>query len=138
MKASLIDRSNYFRGMLVLIGRDRIIHPGERKLALELGRLLDFDKRFCEAAITDLLENKHINANPIFFDERRIAECYLRDGLRVSLIDSELDAREMAWLEDVARANKLPDGWLKKEYGKIEQVDPEALKPENYEIRRYL
>ena len=138
MKAKLIDRSSYYRGVLVLIGRDRIIHPDEQKLALEIGRLLDFDKRFCEAAIADLLENEHINEDPIFFDEREIAECYLRDGLRISLVDNELDTREMAWLDTVARANKLPDGWLKKEYEKIRQSAPGSPAPEDYEIRRYL
>jgi hypothetical protein len=133
-----MDRGSYYRGMLVLIGSDRIIHPEERKLALEFGTLLDFDKRFCEAAIADLLENEHINKNPIFFDERKIAECYLRDGLRVSLIDNELDAREMDWLETVARANKLPDNWLKKEYEKLREAGREESESANYEIRRYL
>jgi len=138
MKASLIDKSNYFRGMLVLIGRDRIIHPGEQKLALEFGRLLDFDKLFCETAIANLLENEHINEDPIFFDEREIAECFLRDGLKISLIDGELDAREMAWLATVARTNKLPDDWLKKEYEKIRKADPSEPASENFEIRRHL
>jgi hypothetical protein len=138
MKASLIDRSNYYRGMLVLIGRDRIVHPDERKLAIELGRLLDFDKRFCEAAIADLLENVHINEDPIFFEERKIAECYLRDGLKVSLIDNELDAREMGWLDTVARVNRLPEGWVQKEYEKISPGGPKASTPADYEIRKYL
>lgn len=138
MKASLMDRGSYYRGMLVLIGRDRIIHPEERKQALELGTLLDFDERFCEAAIANLLENEHINEDPIFFDERKIAECYLRDGLRVSLIDNELDAREMAWLETVARTNKLPAGWLKKEYEKLRNAGQQRSEPAKYEIRRYL
>ena len=138
MKASLIDRSNYYRGLLVLIGRDRIVHPDEQKLAIEFGRLLDFDKRFCEAAIGDLLENVHINEDPIYFDERKILECFLRDGLKVSLIDRELDAREMGWLDAVARANKLPEGWVKREYEKISKHGRKESTPEDYEIRKYL
>jgi len=138
MKASLIDRSNYYRGLLVLIGQDRIIHPDEHTLVLQFGKILNFDKRFCEAAIADLLDNEHINENPIFFDERKIAECFLQDALRLSLIDNEAHTRELAWLETIARANKLSEDWLKKEYRKIREVGLPELTPENSEIQRFL
>ncbi|MEJ2109341.1 MAG: hypothetical protein P8Z37_05400 [Acidobacteriota bacterium] len=138
MKASQIDRSNYFRGLLVLIGRDRIIHPTEHNLALQFGKALDFEKRFCEATIADLLDNEHINEDPIIFDEHKIAECFLRDALKFSLIDKEIHSREMAWLEIIARTNNLPDDWLEKEYRKIKKTALDAFTPETSEIYRYL
>ena len=41
MKASLMDRGNYYRGLLVLIGRDRIIDSREHELMLQLGKILE-------------------------------------------------------------------------------------------------
>ncbi len=138
MKADLIDRSNYFRGMLVLIGRDRIIHSRERELVLQFGKALDFDMRFCEATITDLLENKYINEEPILFDAREMAECFLRDGFRLSLADMEIHSQEIAWLKTVALANNLPDDWIKNEYQKLKDTRPEELIFENFDIHQYL
>lgn len=138
MKASLLDRSNYYRGMLVLIGRDRIIHPAEHKLMLQVGGMLDFDKRFCEAAIANLLENKHINEDPIHFEAREMAECFLRDALKVSLVDKDLHVRELAWLQNVARTNEIPDDWLENERRLVMETALQEYSPESLEIYRYL
>jgi hypothetical protein len=138
MKASLLDRSNYYRGMLVLIGRDRIIHPDEHKLMLQVGGMLDFDKRFCEAAITNLLENEHINEDPIHFDAREMAECFLRDALKVSLVDKDLHVRELAWLQSVARTNEIPDDWLENERRLVMETALQEYSPESLEIYRHL
>jgi hypothetical protein len=138
MKASLLDRSNYYRGLLVLIGRDRIIHPDEHKLMLQVGMMLDFDKRFCEAAITNLLENEHINEDPILFDDREMAECFLRDALKISLVDQELDSREFAWLQNVARTNEIQYEWLENERRLITETALQEYSPESFEIYRYL
>jgi hypothetical protein len=139
MKASLMDRGNYYRGLLVLIGRDRIIDSREHELMLQLGKILDFDVRFCEAAIADLLDNKYINDNPILFDEPEIAECFLRDGLKLALADKELHSRELSWLKTIARTNKLPDDWVDKECRRLllEGKDAE-IQPDSFEIHRHL
>jgi hypothetical protein len=138
MKASLRDRSNYFRGLLVLIGRDRIIHPGENTLTMGVGKILDFDRRFCEAAVKDLLGNEHINENPITFEERVIAECFLRDALRMALIDNDIHSRELAWLKTVAGANDLPGQWMEGEYRKLGKIGLSEITPESLEINKYL
>ena len=138
MKASLIDRSNYYRGLLVLIGRDRIIDPSEHQLMLQLGKVLDFDTRFCEAAIDDLLENKHINEDPISFDEPEIAECFLRDALRLALIGKDIHSRELAWLKTIARTNNLTDEWLENERRLTREMPNAGEPPENFEIQQYL
>jgi hypothetical protein len=109
------DRSNYYRGLLVVAGKDRIIDPRERALMLQFGELIDFDKRFCEAAIDDLLENKYINRDAIIFSNREIAECFLRDALRLAHVDEDIHRLELAWLKAVAYANGLTEEWLNAE-----------------------
>jgi hypothetical protein len=138
MKASLIDRGKYYRGLLVLIGRDRIIDPREHALMLQFGKMLDFDERFCEAAIADLLGNRYITDEPIIFDEPEIAECFLRDALRLALIDKDIHSHELSWLKTIARTNKLADAWLAEECERLRGEDLTENPPESFQIHRYL
>jgi len=138
MKASLIDRSNYYRGLLVLIGRDRIIDSREHDFMLTVGQMLDFDKRFCEAAIADLLDNRHITDEPILFEERTIAKCFLRDALRLALTDTEMHAQELSWLKTIARTNSLTDEWLEKERLRFQEYKSTGTQPDSFEIQPYL
>ena len=112
MKLSLLDRSNYYRGLLVLAGRDRIIDPRERALMLKLGRILDFERRFCEAAIDDFFRNRHITGDPVTFSSPETAASFLHDGIRLACVDGKLHAHELAWLKAVAQANGLKHEWV--------------------------
>ncbi len=113
MKIPLVERSKYYRGLLVLVGRDRIIDTRERALMLEIGQILDFDKRFCENAMNELLRNPQIiRSKPVVFSQTVIAECFLRDGILLALVDEKIHPHEWAWLRKVARANGLPDEWV--------------------------
>jgi hypothetical protein len=138
MKASLMDRGKYYRGLLVLVGRDRIIDPRERALMLQLGKMLDFDEHFCETAITDLLRNRYISNEPILFDEQLIAKCFLRDALRLALIDKELHAHELSWLKTVARTNSITDEWLDKELQGLEKIQLIDVQSDSFEIGPYI
>ncbi len=112
MSLSLVDRSNYYRGLLVLTGRDRIIDPRERDLMLQIGKMLDFEKRFCEAAIDDLMVNPHLMKEPVVFSGPAVAECFFRDAVRLALVDGEINPQELRWLRRVAKANGRTDKWL--------------------------
>lgn len=135
---SLLNRSNYYKGLLVLVRRDRIIDAREKSLLLQVGKVLDFDKRFCEATIDDLLSNAHITREPVIFSDERIRECFFRDALRLALVDGFLHPIELRWLRSVAHANNRSDQWLDdiiREYqekaGTLDSSTP-------FEIQRYL
>ena len=112
MKMPFLDRSHYYRGLLVLTRKDRLIDSREREMLLHLGRILDFDPRFCEAAIDDLLKNPHLNEEPYRFSDRGIAECFMHDAIRLALVDGHVAPNELTWLKAVARANGLAEEWL--------------------------
>jgi hypothetical protein len=112
MRIALVDRSNYYRGLLVLTGRDRIIDPREREFMLQIGKMLDFEKRFCEATIDDLLVNPHLMKEPVVFSSPPVAECFFRDAVRLALVDGEINPQELRWLRRVAQANDRTDEWL--------------------------
>ncbi len=135
MGISLLDRSTYYKGLLVLMGKDRIVDPREREMLLQIGKILDFDKRFCEAAIDDLLQNAYLTGNPVIFSNRQIAECFLSDAVRLALVDEEMHKLEWSWLTDVARGNGITDEWLEREVQRRrENKEPLA----RFAIQKYL
>ena len=138
MTLTLLDRSNYLKGLLILMGRDRIIHPREREHILRACRILDFETRFCTAAIDDLLRNRHITHDPVIFSERHIAECFLRDGIRLSLIDNEIHPHEFAWLKGVALANGLSEEWLALERQRFLERGNSRSDSDRFAIQQYL
>lgn len=107
-----LDRSNYFRGLLVLAREDKKISSKEIALMEEVGRRLGFEKRFCREAIDNILVNEHINPDPPKFSSKVLAEVFLRDAIRLSLLDLELDPHELDWLKKVAEKNKLSRDWF--------------------------
>jgi hypothetical protein len=137
MKLSLLDRSNYYRGLLVLTRRDQVIDPRERELMLELGRILDFDRRFCEAAMDDLLRNPHIRNEPVTFSNQKTADCFLRDGIRLALVDRNISPKELGWLRSVAKANGRTDSWLDGEVQRLGLAEETRESPD-LEIQHHL
>lgn len=112
MNIPLSERGEYYRGLLVLIRKDWIISEEERALMIQLGQRLDFDKRFCENVIDEVMKNPHIKDRPTKFSNRAIAESFLRNAILLSFSDGELHSRERSWLEAVANANGIENEWL--------------------------
>ncbi len=138
MSLSLAEKSTYYRGLLVLARRDRIIHARERELMLQIGRMLDFDARFCEAAIDEVIHNKHISDDPVIFLKPETAECFLKDGLRLALVDGELHPRELDWLRLVAKANHVCDTCLDVESSRTAGIKETFGRSSKLEIQKYL
>jgi hypothetical protein len=129
MNIPLEERGAYYRGLLVLIRRDRNISDRERELMLQLGKKLDFDKRFCESAINDILKNPYIKDKPMLFSDRQTAEAFVNDAILVSLVDEEIHPREMTWIKEVAAVNKIEEEWLSlqlKEW-KFKHLEPQKV-----------
>ena len=115
----LRDRGHYYRGLLVLIRRDRIINAREHELMLKLGRTMDFDMRFCEAAIKELVKNPHIKDEPMIFSDRKVAESFVRDAVALAAVDGEIHPRELDWLKAVAAANGLKKEWVEIQLNRL-------------------
>lgn len=113
MRMSLMDRSQYYKGLMLLIRKDREIHEEEKKIMMAIGETLSFDADFCEDAIKEILTNRYVIDIPPRFSNPAIARCFIKDGLRVSLIDHETHETELAWLKAVADENGLDDSWYK-------------------------
>lgn len=112
MKMTLLDKSNYFRGLLLLAAKDKKLSPPEIDIIKEVGKKLSFEKSFYEEAIRNLLENEHISNDPPKFSNENVTKNFLSDGLKLALSDTNLDPDELIWLKQVAFANNISNEWF--------------------------
>ncbi len=109
------DKSNYLKGLLILIGKDKVIAEQERMLLSEMSYTLGFDPKFCNDAIGELLENEYIIEEPPAFSNKKIAEAFIKDGIKIAFADKELHLYELNWLNAVSDKNGIdPDRGLKE------------------------
>jgi hypothetical protein len=137
MRLSQVEKSHYYKGLLVLLRRDRIVHAREKDLMLQIGEILGFDKRFCESTIDELLSNTNITRDPVYFSDEIIKECFFRDALRLALVDGNFHPSELRWLRKVAHFNGLTDQWLDAVILEVQEKNPAPDKAP-FQIQQYL
>ena len=115
MTNNYLERSNYVKGLLLLIGKDKKITDSERDFLHTIGKTLSFDRKFIENAMNELLENKYLGNEPPVFSQKQYAEAFLRDAIKLVFVDNELSNEEFDWLQSIAVSNGLTDDWLKDE-----------------------
>ena len=115
MELTVLDRSNYFRGLLLLAAKDNKLTESEINIMRNVGSSLGFDKTFSEESINNLLENEHISDDPPQFSSENISKNFLKDGIKLALADTELAPEEIQWLLSVAALNKINSGWFSAE-----------------------
>ncbi len=96
---------------MLLIRKDRKIDAAERTIAVRVGKILGFEKKFIKNVIEQLMDNKYIVDLPPRFSTPDIARCFIRDGLKLSLVDGKIHENELIWLKAVAETNSLEEAW---------------------------
>jgi len=127
MRISVLDGSNYLKGLLLLIRKDRKITDGERELMTRVGKSLGFEKKFIENAIHEILDNKYISPVPPEFSTREITEKFIKDGLAIAFSDMELHPNEEKWLFSVAEHNGIEESWVLMEKEQILRAEDKSL-----------
>ena len=107
MKLTMMDRSTYFKGLLLLIKRDNIVTSEEKLLMTKIGIILGFEKVFIKNSINDLLENEFLTNDVPIFSSKSIAESFILDGLKVAFSDDEFAAEELEYLTEIATNNGI-------------------------------
>jgi len=118
------DRSNYFKGLLLLIGKDFVISKEERSLLKSIGKTLGFENKFIEDSITNLLENQYIIDEPPKFSNKEIAKIFIKDGIKLAISDKELHPFELEWLTETVKVNNLTPQWFSSQLESIVQSSP--------------
>jgi hypothetical protein len=135
MTNNYLDRSNYVKGLLLLIGKDNRITDSERGFLHKIGGALSFDKKFIESAINELFDNEYLGNEPPVFSRKQYAEAFLRDAIQLTLVDNDLTDEEFDWLKSIAVANNISHGWLKNELvnylSSVNALESQKLEIEN-------
>ncbi len=117
MNISIVDGSNYFKGLLLLIRKDRTVSDIEKEMMLRIGKTLGFEKEFCDNAIRDILENDYIEDSPPVFTSKELAQKFIKDGLAIAFSDhATCHPAEEAWLWSVVAVNGVDEFWFQNEY----------------------
>lgn len=127
MNITILDRSNYYRGLLLLARKDRKISEMEVSLMMRIGASLGFDKEFCENAIHEILDNEHVDIWPPVFSAPELAKKFIKDGLTIAGADGNVHEEEEAWLRATARANGIDDRWLDEVRHELPRHDGKTL-----------
>ncbi|MFH1196786.1 MAG: hypothetical protein V1720_13875 [bacterium] len=125
-----LDKSNYLKGLLLLIRKDKIVSEEEREIFMRIGNMLGFEKTFLRDSIQNILINEFIIDQPPKFSDKSIAECFLIDAINLPFVDTSPNSLEMGWLKSIATENKINKDWLKAEIktGKPIKVDESFYK----------
>ncbi len=115
MKISVMDASNYLKGLLLLLRKDGKITQPEIELMKRIGQTLGFEKKFCDSAIQEILGNKYIMDVPPEFSTKELAIKFIRDGLCLAFSDDEVHPFEEQWLRSTAEKNGLDLNFFARE-----------------------
>ncbi len=118
MNIDYCEKGRYFRGLLILIGKDRIIEKSERTMLLDIGENLGFDKKFCNDAILTFLGNPFINQKPPVFSSKTVTLNFLQDAINLAGVDNYIHDDERQWIENIAEINNVEKDWLEKKLNK--------------------
>jgi tellurite resistance protein len=137
MNISIIDGSNYFKGLLLLIRKDRKLTVSEIMLMQKIGKKLGFEKEFCDTAINDIMENEYIEDTPPVFTSQELAQKFINDGLAIAFSDRECHPSEEAWLLNTAVLNGVDEPWFRAAYERAasRQHPPSAMEAEDITVQ---
>lgn len=136
MKISIPDRSLYYKGLMILVRRDREIHEKEKKFMMSIGKKLGFDRKFCAKTMEDILVNHYITDEPPRFSKAVVARSFLLDGLKLSAADGQIHEAEISWLTSVAKQNGLADFW-NEELVKFRSSPPAGISGDHFEVTKF-
>jgi hypothetical protein len=112
MNITVLEASNYFRGLLLLIRKDRRIAPSEIELMKRIGRDLGFEEEFCDNAFAEILDNRFILDEPPVFASQELSMKFVRDGCTLAYADGELHPHEEQFLRSTAKTNHIEESLL--------------------------
>ena len=112
MQISVLDKSNYLKGLLVIAKKDNKLTEPEKKIIRDIAIKLGFATDFYEDTLKSLLANKYILDDPIKFADKKVAESFICDGLKLAYSDGIIPDPEINWLKKIADENSISEKWF--------------------------
>lgn len=126
MEISVIDKSNYLKGLLIIAKKDNQLAHVEKEMIRRIAVKLGFARDFYEDTLRNLLSNKYIIDTPIHFSEKAIAESFVRDGLILAYSDNKISEIEIDWLYTTAIANNIEPAWFEEKKQELQNSGSSA------------
>lgn len=92
--------------------KDQKISAPEKSVIMRVGKALGFSEEFCENAILEILDNKHIEDKPPVFEMKALAEKFILDGLTLGIADKDMHIHEEDWLRLTSEVNGIDPDWF--------------------------
>lgn len=131
VQLTLMDKSYYFKGLLLLMRKDNRITQAEKELMMKFCSALGFDKTFCEESISYILDNEHIIDEPPVFSNKAIAAYFIEDALKLAVSDGPLHKNEEDFLKQIITKNNLSIDWFNN---LLFNSIPSEVKLDNYSL----
>ena len=112
MVLNALDKSNYLKGMLVLMKKRYTIEETIDRTVKYMTELLDFNQAIIDKSIKALMTNNSIVDDPPTFSDFQIAESFLKDGIHVVFLDGTLNFKQIDWLINTAKINNFSEQWI--------------------------
>ena len=106
---TLIDKSNYLKGLLLLAKMDSQLFEREKDFIRNIAQRLGFSQEFYEEELKTLLANKNIKEDPILFSSKQAAELFIADGAALTATDGKMTESEVEWLKKNALMNNIEE-----------------------------
>jgi len=113
---TLLDKSNYLKGLLIIARKDNQLADSEKEILKKISDKLGFASTFFEETLQNLLINEHITEEPIKFSNKEIACSFISDGLKLAFSDKKIHEPEIEWLKSVCVENDIDLSWFNIQY----------------------
>ncbi len=127
MEISLLDKSSYLKGLLIIAKKDNQLAEQEKKIIRQFATKLGFAQDFYEDTLKSLLSNKYISEEPIIFSDKKIAESFIVDGLTLAHSDNSIVGVEIDYIKSVANANQIDKKWFDDKILHFQNSSPSML-----------
>lgn len=107
MQIPVQDRSNYLKGLFITAKLDKQLNQTEKDILKKISDKLGFANDFYEETIRGLLANKYLSEEPIKFSNKKIAESFINDAIKLACSDGVVTDSETNWIKKTAEINGI-------------------------------
>lgn len=122
MNISVLDRSNYLKGLFITAKLDKELTQKEKDILKTVSDKLGFASDFFNESIKSLLTNKYIQKEPITFSDKEIAVSFLNDAVKLACVNNLVTYEEIKWLKEIADVNQVDNQIIEKELNEYKQT----------------
>jgi len=112
---TILDKSNYLKGLLIVAKMNNKIEDGEKDIISSASSRFGFSQDFINETIQNILANDFVPNTPIQFSKPAVAQEFIGECLKLVISKENPAPRELLWLSEVAKINKLENEWFLKE-----------------------